>query len=243
MRNTFPRTTDKALLPNFALIDARDWANPDAIKSFKEALKKLNLKDLNASNVLWEDEEPCTLAEYRDWLFPEGLKARRQFDLENIELWFLDAPFKLFLSQKRPKPPAQSSALGKRKVVPEIIKISDNNNNNTTPPPPAILGRHHKRIKHEHKLDLLTPITKHEYEPIDLTADTPPMTKHEPKPTNLTPRSPVVTTTKKAKRRQMKALRDPQATIKITTSEYVSEIVNLKELPSHWNPSKHTKAY
>ncbi|KAG6904998.1 hypothetical protein DXG01_005768 [Tephrocybe rancida] len=41
----------------------------------------------------------------------------------------------------------------------------------------------------------------------------------------------------------MKALRDPQATIKITTSEYVSEIVDLKELPSHWNPSKHTKAY
>ncbi|KAG6904999.1 hypothetical protein DXG01_005769 [Tephrocybe rancida] len=202
MRNyPFPRTTDKASLPNFALIDAHDCANPDAIKSFKEASKKLDLKDLNASNVLWEDEEPCTLAEYRDWLFQEGLKARCQFDLENIELWFLDVPFKLFLSQKRPKPPAQSSTLGKRKVVPEIIEISDDDDDddNTTPPPPAILGCHHKRIKHEHKLDLLTPITKREYEPIDLIANTPPMTKCEPKPTNLAPRSPVVTTTKKAK--------------------------------------------
>ncbi|KAG6904750.1 hypothetical protein DXG01_007400 [Tephrocybe rancida] len=73
--------------------------------------------------MLWEDEdeEPCTLAEYRDWLRPDGLQARRQFDLEIIELWFLDALFKLFLSQKQSKPLAQSSALGKRQVVPEII--------------------------------------------------------------------------------------------------------------------------
>ncbi|KAG6918562.1 hypothetical protein DXG01_013361 [Tephrocybe rancida] len=130
---TFPRTTGKASSSNFVLIDARDWANPDASK-------KLDLEDLNASNVLWEDEEPCAVAEYRDWLFPEGLRAHHQFDLENIKLWFLDAPFKLFPSQKQPKPLAQSSALGKRKIVPEIIEISDDDDDKT-PPPPAILRR------------------------------------------------------------------------------------------------------
>ncbi|RDB26622.1 hypothetical protein Hypma_005547 [Hypsizygus marmoreus] len=241
----FPRAlADKNSNPCLTLGNARDWANPDAVKCFLGVTQELNLGDA-ASNTLWEISGSDVLTDYLNWLVPEALAARsHQQSVIKKEVKAEDLATNRHL---------QAVALGKRKAGPqqdhEIIEISDDDE----PSSSFLATRTSKKPKrHSEQQPTVGSAV------IDLTDDTdnnarssdtalPRVTigSTDSAPPSVSqsralPPSSNTASGKSSGRSKPQRECHPDAQIKITASEYVTEIVQLKAIPAGWDISKTT---
>ncbi|KAF5381040.1 hypothetical protein D9615_003872 [Tricholomella constricta] len=254
----FPSVLSDKLSNNYlALTSAHEWANPEAVKAFLHARPNFNKADTGATD-LWETASLEILTGYLDWLFPESLAARQRFDLENIEVWFLDMPFRLFLSLM-PTPHSLSNImhstnafkssphvgrtpktevhcndpiiLGKRKANSPLLQdiIELSDDDDSQTSARSNVQKSHKKPRRDNKNPSF----------IDLTCDLGGMTSSDASDTETIVHAPPKRTTKgKCVRKH-----NPDSQIKITASEYVAEVVQLDTLPTSWDPSEAPKAY